>query len=99
MKCPKCSAETEVLSTRYGDTRTRQCRGCGHRFMTLETLVKAMLPHGVTRSDGVLFGSAAAAAKASGVHPKRLRRAIECGRECAGFRWTYTGRRAEEQRA
>ncbi len=42
MKCPVCKAKTEVESTRFGDTRTRRCLACGHRFMTLETVVKAL---------------------------------------------------------
>ena len=44
MKCPACAARTEVESTRFGDTRTRCCTGCGHRFMTLETVVKTLAP-------------------------------------------------------
>ena len=42
MKCPKCNSKTEVESTRFGDTRTRRCLTCGHRFVTFETIIKTL---------------------------------------------------------
>ena len=42
MKCPACAKDTKVESTRFGDTRTRRCLACGHRFVTFETIIKAL---------------------------------------------------------
>lgn len=41
MKCPKCEADTRVMSTREMQLtphpkRRRECIGCGHRFSTFE---------------------------------------------------------------
>lgn len=38
MKCPHCNAWTEVLSTRGGTRRRRECAN-GHRFTTQEVVV------------------------------------------------------------
>lgn len=44
IQCPKCqSARMDVIDTRPGDectVRRRKCRGCGHRFTTVE-IIKA----------------------------------------------------------
>jgi transcriptional regulator NrdR family protein len=48
VKCPACNHKTEVEATRFGDTRVRRCPACGHRFMTLETIVKALPKKGPT---------------------------------------------------
>lgn len=46
IQCPKCqSARMSVIDTRPGDestVRRRECRGCGHRFTTVEIV----RPHG-----------------------------------------------------
>lgn len=53
MKCPACkTGRTEVEATRWGDTRTRRCLACGHRFLTLETVVKALPRAGDVRKKG-----------------------------------------------
>ncbi|GHB89933.1 transcriptional regulator NrdR [Cerasicoccus arenae] len=46
MQCPKCSHnDTKVLDTRLGKNnlsirRRRQCLGCGHRFTTIEEILR-----------------------------------------------------------
>lgn len=44
MKCPRCNAWTEVLRTREGIKRRRQCAN-GHRFNTIE------VQHASTKDD------------------------------------------------
>lgn len=56
MQCPKCShADTKVLDTRLGKgnmsiRRRRQCLDCGHRFTTLEEILREGLV--VVKRDG-----------------------------------------------
>lgn len=44
MKCPKCQGNTYILESRNakgrwtGVRRRRECKECGHRFSTLETI-------------------------------------------------------------
>ena len=41
MKCPECGEETLVKDSRENDgdiTRRRECKACGYRFNTLESL-------------------------------------------------------------
>lgn len=56
MRCPKCtSLETKVLDTRTGKNETsirrrRECLDCGHRFTTVEEILRADLQ--VVKRDG-----------------------------------------------
>lgn len=56
MRCPKCtSLETKVLDTRTGKNETsirrrRECLDCGHRFTTIEEVLRADLQ--VVKRDG-----------------------------------------------
>ena len=57
MRCPKCHSEKHtVLQTRDLVRRTRQCKDCGHRFMTHEGLDTANLM--VEKRDGRVVGFA-----------------------------------------
>ncbi len=41
MKCPLCQGKTRVLETRKADNfikRRRECKECGYRFRTIETI-------------------------------------------------------------
>lgn len=56
MQCPKCAhPDTKVLDTRLGKgnvsiRRRRQCLDCGHRFTTIEEILREGLV--VTKRDG-----------------------------------------------
>ena len=56
MQCPKCShPDTKVLDTRLGKgnssiRRRRQCLQCGHRFTTIEAILREGLV--VLKRDG-----------------------------------------------
>lgn len=39
MHCPKCEAPTIVLDTRQHKWRRRECKACGHKFYTVESVV------------------------------------------------------------
>ena len=55
MRCPAChSPKHTVLQTRDLVRRTRQCKDCGHRFMTSEELDAAYLM--VMKRDGRVVG-------------------------------------------
>jgi transcriptional regulator NrdR family protein len=55
MRCPKCHSEKHaVLQTRDLVRRSRQCKDCGHRFMTQEALDTANLM--VNKRDGRVVG-------------------------------------------
>ena len=55
MRCPKCHSEKHVvLQTRDLVRRSRQCKDCGHRFMTQEALDTANLM--VKKRDGRVVG-------------------------------------------
>lgn len=43
MKCPRCGAPTQVLETRDGTLRRRECDN-GHVFRTVETWVQNLPP-------------------------------------------------------
>lgn len=47
MKCPRCNKSTQVLDSRpdgQSVNRRRQCKVCGHRFTTAETIVADATP-------------------------------------------------------
>ena len=55
MHCPKCSSDDlKVLDTRAGKIastrRRRECQGCGHRFSTIEEILREDLV--VVKRDG-----------------------------------------------
>lgn len=55
MRCPKCHSDQHtVLQTRDHVRRSRQCKDCGHRFMTSEGLDTANLM--VQKRDGRVVG-------------------------------------------
>jgi len=49
--------------------------------------LRRVLP--VRRSDGKLYESCKAAAKAVGVHRSSVSRSIYCGQHCAGYTWEF----------
>lgn len=53
--CPKCGGQTGVYSTRETDRgleRRRECRECGARYKTVETVVREISPEEGKKKPG-----------------------------------------------